>query len=333
MANQMTVKMKIQKSFCIVVSLGVLALAACTRSPEYKHDQEFYQANGYYGQPPAAGNGPAGPQKVESMGQPKKRVVIFDFYNDTPVRNDSVGPFAAQEIKRLLYATQRVIISDELKTELATKDFVQGDDIKVAQLIREGRRLGVSVVVIGRISRITSRMKGDDIGVLRQKQAMTAVDVEAKVFDILSGREVTAMHQSGEASSNNVVATEDSNINSPEYRAELAKFATRDAVNRMISPIVQSIEKMAWQGSIVKMIGNKIYLNAGRHSGLVAGDVLRVLTQGEDIYDPKSGAFLGRTQGQLKGTIEVVDFIGTDGAVGQLHTGGNFQEGDLVRLY
>ena len=48
-----------------------------------------------------------------------------------------------------------------------------------------------------------------------------------------------------------------------------------------------------------------------RITSWVAGDILKVLTQGDDIYDPATGSYLGRTQGQLKGTLEVVDFLGT----------------------
>ena len=57
------------------------------------------------------------------------------------------------------------------------------------------------------------------------------------------------------------------------------------------------------------------------------------MTSGEEIYDPATGTYLGRAPGQLKGTVEVVDFLGPDGAVAVLHTGGNFQEGDTVQLY
>ena len=82
-----------------------------------------------------------------------------------------------------------------------------------------------------------------------------------------------------------------------------------------------------------KIVGNKAYLNAGRSSGLLGGDILKVLTLGDEIYDPTTGAYLGTAEGQLKGTLEVVDFIGEDASVAIIHTGGQFQEGDVVRLY
>ena len=67
--------------------------------------------------------------------------------------------------------------------------------------------------------------------------------------------------------------------------------------------VLKAIEKLTWQGSIAKIQGNRVYVNAGKASGLVAGDILKVLTQGDDVYDPGTGAYLGRTQGQLKGTL------------------------------
>jgi hypothetical protein len=142
-----------------------------------------------------------------------------------------------------------------------------------------------------------------------------------------------AVSRSGEASANSNVVFESQDLESPAYRAELTKLAIRNAVAGLVPDVVRSIEKMSWEGKVARVVGTKVYVNAGRTSGLVAGDILKVISPGDDIYDPTSGAFLGRTKGQLKGTIEVADFIGPDGAVAEVHTGGNFQEGDSVQLY
>lgn len=313
-----------------VLALTLTMMSACQRSPEYRRDQEVGQPEpaGYYG---AKARTPS--QKVESMGQPKKRVIVLNFWNDTPVKQSDLGAFAADEVRRDLYLTQRMILPTDIKTELGTEDFIEGEKVKVAQLIREGRRMGVAILVVGRISKVVFRQRGDDIGLLRQKQSLAAVDIEIKLFDVAAGREIMAIAKSGEAASNAMAALEASNLESPEYRGELTKLAVRNAARGVVPDVIKAIEKMQWEGRIAKMIGSKVYVNAGRASGLVQGDILKVLTPGDDIYDPATGAYLGRTQGQLKGTLEVVDFIGTDGAVTELHTGGNMQEGDAVQLY
>jgi hypothetical protein len=308
-----------------------LGLLGCSRSDQFAHDEQYYhgEPQSYYSG--AAGKNPS--ERVDSMGQPKKRVIVLDFWNDTPVKQTDLGAFAADELRRGLFLSQRMILPPELKSGLGTEDFVAGDKVKVAQLIREGRRLGVSVLVIGRVTKIVFRQRGDEVGLFRQKQSLAAVDIEMKIFDIAGGREIAATTRSGESSANAMAAFDDSDMSSPAYRGELTKFAIRNAMQLAIPDVIKAVEKLQWQGRVAKVAGQKIYVNAGRASGLVVGDILKVLTPGDDVYDPSTGAFLGRTQGQLKGTVEVVDFLGTDGAVTEIHTGGNFQEQDLVQLY
>ena len=327
-------KLKFAKLVGVSLLLGsvIVSQLGCQRSPQYRRDEDYTRTadpQSYY----SNAGGKTVSQRVEAMGQPKKRVVVLNFWNDTPVKQADLGAFAADELKRGLFLTQRITLPPEAKTELGTEDFIQGEKVKVAQLIREGRRMGVAVLVIGRVTRIVFRQRGDDIGILRQKQSLAAVDVEVKVFDVQGGREVLADMKSGEASSNAMVALENNNIESPQYRAELTKFAVRNAAIQIVPSVTKAIEKMSWQGRVAKIQGSKIYVNAGRASGLVIQDILKVLTPGDDVYDPTTGAFLGRSQGQLKGTLEVVDFLGPDGAVTEIHTGGNFQEGDSVQLY
>jgi hypothetical protein len=319
-----------RRTFILLFAVGVFA-GGCQRSGAYRRDQTTYSEPQSYYSKGAPGKSPT--SRIEAMGQPKKRVVVFNFWNDTPVKQADLGAFGADELRRGLFVTQRLLLPTDARTELTTEDFIQGEKVRVAQLIREGRRLGVAVLVIGRITKVVFRQRGDEVGLFRQKQSLAAVDVEAKVFDVMSGREVMAVGKSGEASSNTLVALEPGNIESPEFRAELTKLAVRSAVVTLVPDVVRSIEKMAWEGHVAKIASGKVYVNAGRASGLVAGDILKVLTQGDDIYDPSTGAYLGRSKGQLKGTLEVIDFIGTDGAVAEIHTGGNFQEGDAVQLY
>jgi hypothetical protein len=88
-----------------------------------------------------------------------------------------------------------------------------------------------------------------------------------------------------------------------------------------------------WEGRIASVQGERIFLNVGKISGLAAGDLLRVVDEGEEIYDTESGSFIGKSPGRLKGTLEVVSFFGQDGAIAVIHSGGGFRENDRVELY
>lgn len=316
--------------FCMA---AMVSLSACQRSAGFKRDQDYYgdaDTQSYYNK---SGGRSSPTQRLSSIGQPKKRIFVYNFWNDTPVKQTDVAQFASDELRRALFASKRVILSPEMKSDFGTSDFVTADKVKVAQLVRESRQLGVAVAVIGRIARIVFRQKGDDIGLLRQKQSAAAVDVEIKIFDVASGREIQSVGRSGEANSSALAVFESGDLADAEFRSELTKLAVRNTIQPLIPQVIQSIEKMSWEGRIAKIVGGKIYLNAGRTSGLVNGDILKVITAGQDIYDPSTGVYLGRSQGYPKGTIEVVDFIGPDGASADVHSGGNFQEGDLVQLY
>ena len=319
-----------------VVTLSFFALlAGCQRSAAFRQDQEYYREGSLYS-PPAPAN--SATKRFESMGQPRKKVVILDFWNDTPIQQPTLGSFAADELRRDLFVTQRMILPTDLRTDLSTRDFVasdrgSGDQVRVAQLIREGRRLGVAVIGIGRIGKVVFRQRGDEVGILRQTQSLAAADVEIKLFDVAAGREILSLGKSGQSASNALVSVEGENQQSSQYRFELTQLAIRDAVAQMVPEVLRSVEKLAWQGRVAKVAGGKFYINSGRGAGLIQGDILKVMTSGEEIYDPATGTYLGRAPGQLKGTVEVVDFLGPDGAVAVLHTGGNFQEGDTVQLY
>lgn len=92
----------------------------------------------------------------------------------------------------------------------------------------------------------------------------------------------------------------------------------------MAVSMARVFDKISWEGRIVKISGGKVFINAGRASGLNLGDILKVMTPGEDVYDPVSGTYMGRSAGQPKGTLEIIDYLGNDGAVSSIHSGGGF---------
>ncbi len=315
-------------------------LPGCVRSNGFKNDRDFYQdtGDGYYKNPEtlgANGSTPETTDHLERLRQPKKRTLILSFWNDTPVGDTTIGDFAAEELKRQLYLKNRVIYPDE-NSMATTKDFLRDDEketIQITQLIREGKRAGVSTIIIGRISKIVFRENREEVGLLRELQSNVGVDVEIKTFDVAGGREVMSAKRSGFAGANTKIIFDKTAADSRTAKIELAKQAVLDAITKLIPDAMLSLDKMDWQGRVAKILGNKVYINAGRQSGLLAGDILKVLSPGEEIIDPITKAYLGRSEGLLKGTLEVTEFIGEDSAMALIHTGGNFQDGDVVSLY
>jgi len=309
-----------------------LAVVGCVRSGSYRKDREFYEEtpSGYYKDGEET---PNKSQTLERLKGPKKKVLILSFWNDTPVGDETLGGFAASELKREFSLGSRILFPEDQLVNTVTKDFVDGDRVQVTQLVREGRKFGVSAVILGRISKINFRQNREEVGILRQAESSVVVDLEMKVFDVATGREVGTYPRSGAAANSTRILIDDDAATSKASREELAREAIYQATQKLIPDALLALEKMEWQGRIAKIAGSKVYINAGRASGILAGDILKVLSTGEEIIDPVTKTFLGHSEGFLKGTLEVSDFIGTDSAMATIHTGGNFQEGDVVRLY
>jgi hypothetical protein len=113
----------------------------------------------------------------------------------------------------------------------------------------------------------------------------------------------------------------------------LIRAAVRTAFQGAIPNIIRAVEKLSWEGRVAMVSGERIFVNAGRLTGLQVGDIMKITEEGDDVYDPETGRFIGTAPGRLKGTIEIVSYFGKDGAIGVIHSGSGFQENDRVELY
>lgn len=115
--------------------------------------------------------------------------------------------------------------------------------------------------------------------------------------------------------------------------SKLVGTLIKDTLYEFVPQIVKSLETVSWEGRIASVQGERLFLNVGKISGLNVGDLLRVVDEGEEIYDTETGNFIGKSPGRLKGTLEVVSFFGQDGAIAVIHSGAGFRENDRVELY
>lgn len=311
-----------------ILTIVCLVLSSCARSPAYKREA---------GIPTRAAQSPHERKKViekaQNFSAPRKRTVLLPFWNDTPVKGNFEST-AKNYLKAQLLQSGRVNIVDEKDVSFRSEDFyLDADKLNLEHIVENGRKWGVSLVVLGRIGKIVFRREDEEVGFLRPNKSIAAADVEIRLVDIASGKEVALGEGAGtgEASTMSVFgANRDEN---EEARNEVVRSAIENAVEKAMPMINRELDRIEWRGRIAKVLNNVVYVNAGRATGLNVGDILKVMTPGTDIFDTETGLFLGRTPGDLKGTLEVVDYFGEDGAVTRVHSGANFQEGDAIQLY
>jgi hypothetical protein len=109
-----------------------------------------------------------------------------------------------------------------------------------------------------------------------------------------------------------------------------------EAVDLSIEPIAEDVLKsiisLDWHARIAATDQGRIFINAGRLSGLEKGDTLEVYAPGEQIIDAATKMPLGKLKGEYKGEVEIAELFGVDAAWAKPRRGDKFSPTDLVYL-
>lgn len=264
----------------------------------------------------------------------KKKIALLPFFNESPFESEDLEVNATEELRMELSRSGEFIVDpSSAKLFGSSKEIYVGGGMKLVQMTRQAKIAGINFILFGRVIDARVREKSDEIGIVRQTKSYTEAKVEIRVFDVNAAKEIYTETLNGYADDSTYRFFAADREDYLSYRRDLLRYAVRVSVRKSIPKIIELASKLDWVGRVAKIIGSKVYLNAGRESGINIGDILKIITEGTEIYDPETGALIGMSKGDMKGTIEVVDYFGTDGAIAILHSGGQVLEGDFVQLY
>ncbi len=306
----------VKKLFLCLVSLQMLA--ACSSSVIQRDGQ---------------GKRPRAEERKYFSGV-KKKIALLPFFNESPFESEDLEVNATEELRMELSRSGEFIVDPSSQKLFGpSKEIYVGGGMKLVQLTRQAKIAGINFIVFGRVIDARVREKSDEIGIVRQTKSYTEAKVEVRVFDVNAGKEIYTETLNGYADDSTYRFFSSDREDYLSYRRDLLRYAVRVSVRKSIPKIIELASKLDWVGRVAKIIGTKVYLNAGRESGINIGDILKIITEGTEIYDPETGALIGMSKGDMKGTIEIVDYFGTDGSIAILHSGGQVLEGDFVQLY
>jgi TolB-like protein len=265
---------------------------------------------------------------------PRKRLMILPFLDASDQRPQSLRDQARKDVIKALNKTGEVIVVDSNDLKLDLTKSVQAGEFKLDEVAKLSQPLGVSAVLEGKILELKVRRKSDEVGVFRQLKTTFDCVVRVRIASSRSGKELFNTTKTVTIEESNVrvaeaVDTDKFFINNPEVLQHLVE----DSFLEFTQQIVATIDKLSWEGRIAMVNGDRIFLNVGRISGLQVGDILRVSQEGDEVFDPQNGGFIGKGPGRLKGTLEVVSYFGQDGSIAVVHSGAGFKENDRVELY
>jgi len=245
----------------------------------------------------------------------KRRIVVLPVIDNTNYKSEGLGELATKRLISRLESTGTVICVDPNTLN------IRGSYFDMANARKMNSDLGIQAILKTTLSDVyisSSRIEGKDEKETSFAMSKLAIDVfnteTGQTMKQLSGRNpISLSREKGDLSS------------------EKAKIKAIDLAIEMIAEdVLKTVLSVDWHSRIASVEGTKVYINAGRLSGLEKGKILEVYAPGEEVIDPKTKQPLGRKKGAFKGELEVVELFGVDASWAKTNKGGSFASTDLV---
>jgi curli biogenesis system outer membrane secretion channel CsgG len=263
---------------------------------------------------------------------PKKRVAVVKFVDKSAYGRARLGS-AVQDVltTELARSGQFIMVTrQDLDLVLDEQDLAKSGTIKAGTGPKSGEVLGVNAIVTGVVYQFGVKQKSATylLGASKTQTAEATVDV--RVVDAVTGQIIYAESGTGvhETSSTEVLGIG----GRTGYDETMEGRRSGRPVSKFIDNLIQKMATMEWTGKVASVDGGEITVNAGKKTGLVPGDRLRVYGAGREVIDPDTKVSLGRRPGPEKGEIEISDFFGEDAAIGKVLRGSGFAVNDIVRF-
>ncbi len=265
---------------------------------------------------------------------PRKRLMVLPFLDSSGIPGGDERDEAKEEFIRELNRTHSVIAMNSREIRADFSKSVKNGEYDLVAIARQAQALGVHAILEGKLLELKAKRTADPVGLFRQVKSRFEAQVRVRILTARSAREIFNTVKTVSLEEANVRVAEKTNsdrflTNNPE----LVRRLVREAFLDFAPQILASMEKLNWEGRVAMVNGDRIFLNVGKISGLQISDILKVSDEGDEIYDPQSGNFIGKSPGRMKGTLEVVSYFGQDGAIAVIHSGSGFKENDRIELY
>ena len=247
----------------------------------------------------------------------KRRVLVLPAEDRTNYKSEQLADLATRRLITRLENTGAIICVDPGTTN------IQGSFTDPANIKILNEAFGVQVVlksVLSDVYTTTTKIEAKD----ENETSFAVSKLTIDVYDTDTGLMLKQL-----AGRNPISLSREKGELSPER----AKIKAIDLAIEMIADdLLRSVLSLDWHARIASIDADKVYINAGRLSGLEKGKVLEVYTAGEKIVDSKTRVPLGTTKGTFKGELEVVELFGVDASWTKSKKGGSFSPTDIVYI-
>ena len=251
-----------------------------------------------------------------AFAQAKIRIAIWDFDNNAATSwwfYNEMGPAARNhidtafsEIKEL---SSKFTVLEREKLALIMKE--QGLAVTGAvdpqTAAKVGRLLGVKYILTGGIDKFAINTTRGGIGAIGIGGNVTTADatINIRMIDTTTAERIISLAETGQVKKGGGFVRGTSLSRDAEWgiASEAIEKASKAIVAKLASPdylakVGSAAGSAVAEGRIIKVDGNRAWINLGSAAGLKVGDAFNVVAVGEELIDPDTGAKLGAEEKQ-----------------------------------
>ena len=228
----------------------------------------------------------------------KRKIVFIIHYPQRGLTTNPLDPFSQKIYAQLSASAGILLLPKEAVSTYVSSHQLFIDSLETrTKLAKLGRAMGAHAVVLEKVSFLSPPQPGGE--------GNYQLNLEA--IDVSSGYPLKT------------------------YAIQGNSYQATPPVDQVVSDLAENLKMIDWYSRLVKVDKGRIFVNAGRLSGLQIGQKLRVYAKGSDVVDPATKMSLGKAQGVMKGIVKVADFFGMDGAICEVVSGKGFAVADMVK--
>jgi curli biogenesis system outer membrane secretion channel CsgG len=251
-----------------------------------------------------------------SFAQGKIKVAIWEFENhaDSYWYSSRLGPAARDQIdtefseNQMLSSKFSVIERDKLALVLKEQGLATSGAVDPTTAAKVGKLLGVKYIILGGIDKFAINNTKGGIGALGVGGNLVQANatINLRFIDTTTAERIVSISSDGEVKKGGGFLNGTSLSRDNEWgiasetvqktaKAIVTKLTTGDYLARVSSAATPG----ALEGKVVKVDGNRAYINLGASSGIKMGDTFNIINVGEALIDPDSGKRLGADEKQI----------------------------------
>ncbi len=282
-------------------------------------------------------------EEQESQRTLKKRIAVSGFENK--VRpwwswRWEIGRGMEEMLVTTLVDTGKFTVLERqaLDDILKEQELASEGKVSTQTAAQAGRLLGAQILIRGAITEFSHeesgqaggiKIEGFTIGATKQ---IAHVAIDLRVYDTTSGEITASENVEGKAETTSLsvgVTYQNIAIGGSGFNKTPLGEATRKVIDQAVEIIVNEMKNIPWEGSVVIVKGEQVYINAGVNDNVKEGDIFVVYEKGEELIDPQTGLSLGAEEEEL-GVIEVIS-VKEKYSIAQSLKGSGFSRGDIIR--